>query len=63
MIYYPVPIHSQKAYQNFVFDSSQLDVTKKLCQTVLSLPIHTEMEEEQLQYITQTVLKFFNTSK
>lgn len=63
MIYYPVPIHSQKAYQNFVFDSSQLEVTKKLCQTVLSLPIHTEMGEDQLQYITQTVLNFFNITK
>lgn len=59
MIYYPVPIHSQKAYQNFVFDTNQLDVTKKLCQTVLSLPIHTEMEEEQLQFITEKVLGFF----
>lgn len=59
MIYYPVPIHSQKAYENFVFDSNQLETTKKLCQTVLSLPIHTEMDEEQMQFIAHTVLKFF----
>jgi len=60
MIYYPVPIHTQKAYQNFKFDSNQMGVTKQLCETVLSLPIHTEMEEEQMKYITKTVLAFFN---
>jgi dTDP-4-amino-4,6-dideoxygalactose transaminase len=58
MIYYPVPIHTQKAYQNFVFDSEQLGVTKKLCQTVLSLPIHTEMDEEQLSFITVNILNY-----
>lgn len=60
MIYYPVPIHSQKAYQNFVFDSDQLGVTKKLCETVLSLPIHTEMDEEQLRFITEKLLDYLN---
>ena len=60
MIYYPVPLHSQKAYQNFVFDDHQLEVTKKLCKTVVSLPIHTEMNEEQLAFITTKVLEFIN---
>ncbi len=60
MIYYPVPLHTQKAYQAYKFNSEQLNVTKQLCNKVLSLPIHTEMSEEQLRFITEKVLLFFN---
>lgn len=57
-IYYPVPIHLQEAYKHFTFDADSLSVTKDLCDTVLSLPMHTELKEEQLTYITNKVLEF-----
>jgi dTDP-4-amino-4,6-dideoxygalactose transaminase len=56
MIYYPIPLHKQKAYAQ----EGNYPVTEKLCATVLSLPIHTELDEETLQYITDNVLSFFN---
>jgi dTDP-4-amino-4,6-dideoxygalactose transaminase len=55
MIYYPIPLHKQKAYAQ----DGNYPVTEKLCATVLSLPIHTEMDEETLHYITDNVLSFF----
>jgi len=59
MIYYPVPIHLQKAYLDPRYRPGDFPVTEKLCQTVISLPMHTEMDEEQLNYITSSVLNFF----
>jgi len=59
-IYYPVPLHEQEAYKHFKFDSSQLEVSKELCKTVISLPMHTELDEEQLSYITNTILEFID---
>lgn len=60
MIYYPKPLHHQKAYQNLGRRVSDLSISEQLCQEVLSLPIHTEMDEEQLEYITNTILRFFH---
>ena len=57
-IYYPVPLHKQEAYKHFKFDTHLLQTTISLCKNVLSLPIHTEMDEEQLEYITKKVLEF-----
>lgn len=57
MIYYPIPLHKQKAFESPRFKSEDFPVTEKLCETVLSLPIHTEMDEETLNYITKTVLE------
>ena len=59
MIYYPVPPHSQKAYQNLI-NKSNFPVTDILSEEVLSLPMHTEMCEEHLKYITYAVIEFFN---
>ena len=59
-IYYPVPLHNQKAYADTRYLEDDFTVTNTLCRTVLSLPIHTEFEEEQLAYITKTVLDFIN---
>ncbi len=56
-IYYPVPLHSQKAYADTRYKEEDFKVTNNLVETVISLPMHTEFEEEQLQYITKTVLK------
>lgn len=56
MIYYPVPAHRQKMFASFNSDATQLPATDWLTERVISLPIHTEMEEEQLKYITEKVL-------
>ena len=58
MIYYPVPAHKQKMVANYNTADMELPVTDWLTGKVLSLPIHTEMDEEQLQYITSTVLEY-----
>jgi len=58
MIYYPVPNHLQKAYAYFGYKMGDLPVTEDLCSRVISLPIHTEMDEDQQQYIIDGVLSF-----
>ena len=60
MIYYPVPLHLQKAYQYLGYKEGDFPVTENLCKSVISLPIHTELVDEELQYITQKVLKFIS---
>lgn len=58
MIYYPVPLHMQKAYRDDRYKPGDFPVTEHLCAHVISLPIHTEMKEETLKYITASVLEF-----
>ena len=60
MIYYPVPAHRQKMFASFGAADTFLPVTDWLTERVISLPIHTEMEEEQLHYITSNVLEYIN---
>ena len=60
MIYYPVPLHLQKAYQDPRYKKGDFPVAEKLMECVLSLPMHTELDEEQLAYITSSVLEFVN---
>lgn len=60
MIYYPVPLNEQEAFKNIIDTSNtSFPVTEQLCQEVLSLPIHTEMDAEQLKFITETFCSFF----
>lgn len=59
-IYYPVPLHSQKAYADSKYKEDDFKVTNELINTVLSLPMHTELDEEQLEYISESVLTFMN---
>jgi UDP-2-acetamido-2-deoxy-ribo-hexuluronate aminotransferase len=59
MIYYPVPLRKQKAYDNGNYNDEDFPVTNKLIDEVISLPMHTELEEDQLKFITDTVLNFF----
>jgi dTDP-4-amino-4,6-dideoxygalactose transaminase len=59
MIYYPVPLHFQKAYQQEQFGKGSFPVTEQLSEEVISLPIHTEMTENELHYITQAIKEFF----
>lgn len=55
MVYYPIPLHMQKAYQDSRYKEGDFPVAEKLATCVLSLPMHTELDEEQLSYITDTV--------
>ena len=57
MIYYPIPLHKQNAYKNERFKTNDFPITQKLCDTVLSLPMHTELDEDTLNYITNTLLR------
>lgn len=56
-IYYPLPIHKQKGFQQYGFNADGLQLTEELTLKVLSLPMHTELSEEQLEYITKTLLE------
>jgi len=60
MIYYPIPLHMQDAYTDARYKKEDFPVTEKLCATVISLPMQTELSEEQLKYITDSVLEFLN---
>lgn len=60
MIYYPVPLHMQKAYTDPRYKHGDFPVTEELCAHVISLPMHTEMSTEDLEYITGSVLEFLN---
>ena len=58
MIYYPVPAHKQKMFDSFGSASTELAITDWLTERVISLPIHTEMEQEQLEFICNAVADF-----
>jgi len=57
-VYYPVPLHSQKAYQDSRYNEADFKVTNQLVKEVISLPIHTELEDDQIEFITKTVIDF-----
>lgn len=59
MVYYPGPIHLQKAYAFLGYGENDFPVTTSLCKEVLSLPMHPEMEKEQIDYIISTIIEFF----
>jgi len=59
MIYYPVPLHLQRAYRDLGYQQGDLPVSEQHAQTVLSLPMHTELEEEQLNFISEQIYAFF----
>ncbi len=63
MIYYPVPLHLQKAYVDPRYREGDFPVTEMLCESVASLPMQTELDTEQLRYITDSVKAFINRSK
>lgn len=60
MVYYPVAMHMQKAYLDPRYKEGDFPVTEDLCKRVISLPMHTELDSEQLEYITFTVNDYFN---
>ncbi|MDD3723255.1 MAG: DegT/DnrJ/EryC1/StrS family aminotransferase [Lutibacter sp.] len=61
-VYYPIPLHSQKAYADKKYDEANFPVTNQLVKEVISLPMHTELEDDQIKYITTTILNFINNS-
>lgn len=60
MIYYPIPLHIQKAYMDSRYKHGDFPVTEQLCNHVISLPMHTELAEDDLRYICDSVLEFVN---
>jgi UDP-2-acetamido-2-deoxy-ribo-hexuluronate aminotransferase len=60
MVYYPVPLHLQKAYLDPRYKPGDFPVTESLSNSVISLPMHTELDEEQLTYITSSLLDYIN---
>jgi dTDP-4-amino-4,6-dideoxygalactose transaminase len=58
MIYYPVPAHKQKMFENYHSSATNLTITDWLTERVISLPMHTELDEEQLHFITSSILEF-----
>lgn len=59
-VYYPVPLHVQKGYQGSGYTEGDFPVSEELSRTVISLPIHTEMDTDKLEYITSKVIEYFN---
>jgi UDP-2-acetamido-2-deoxy-ribo-hexuluronate aminotransferase len=58
MIYYPIPLHKQKAYQDPRYKDGDFPVTESLCPHVISLPMHTEMQDNQRAHIVAKVLEY-----
>ncbi len=59
-VYYPIPLHSQKAYKDTRYNEADFPVTNQLVKDVISLPMHTELEDDQIDFITKTVIAFVN---
>src|SRR5690606_5909466 len=59
MVYYPLPLHLQMAYQGFGYKEGDFPVAETLCSKVLSLPIHTEMDPDDQDFIVETVKSFY----
>ena len=63
MVYYPIPLHLQNAYKNNRHKEGDFPIAEGLCKTVLSLPMHTELSQEQLDYITTLVVSLLKECK
>jgi dTDP-4-amino-4,6-dideoxygalactose transaminase len=61
MVYYPFPLHLQLAFQHLGYHEGDFPATEKLCGSVLSLPMHTELDEEQVNYIAGNIIEFINS--
>lgn len=59
-IYYPIPLHSQKAYADVRYNEADFPVTNQLVKEVISLPMHTELDDEQIKFITDSVLEYLS---
>ena len=61
-VYYPIPLHLQKAYADPRYKEEDFVVTNQLAKEVISLPMHTELDDEQIDFITKTVINFIDNS-
>jgi dTDP-4-amino-4,6-dideoxygalactose transaminase len=59
-VYYPIPLHSQKAYADKRYNEADFPITNQLVKEVISLPMHTELDDDQIEFITSTIIKFIN---
>ena len=59
-VYYPIPLHRQDPYFEERFKQEDFINTNQLCESVLSLPIHTELTPKQMDFISQSILEFIN---
>jgi UDP-2-acetamido-2-deoxy-ribo-hexuluronate aminotransferase len=59
MVYYPLPIHLQKAYSTLGYTKGDFPIAEDLCNKIISLPMHTELDVEQMKYICEKVLAYF----
>jgi len=57
-VYYPIPLHLQEAYKDSRYNEDDFTVTNQLVKEVISLPMHTELDDEQIAFITSTVINF-----
>jgi len=59
-VYYPIPLHLQKAYADKRYKEEDFAVTNQLIKQVISLPMHSELDEDQIQFICKTILAFLD---
>lgn len=59
MVYYPMPVHLQEAYKFLGYKKGDFPIAEALCQEVISLPMHTEIEDDQQAYIIKSINSFF----
>lgn len=62
-VYYPIPLHLQKAYANTRYNEADFETTNQLVKEVISLPMHTELDDDQIDFITQTVINFIQNNE
>ncbi len=62
-VYYPIPLHRQKAYADERYKEANFPITNMLSEEVISLPMHTELDGEQITFITETVIQFIQTNE
>jgi len=61
MIYYPSPLHLQKAYAYLRYKTGDFPVAEKLCSEVLALPIHTEITSKEQEYVVKSLIQLINS--
>ena len=59
-VYYPIPLHNQKAYKDSRYNEADFPVTNQLIKEVISLPMHTELDNDQIDHIAKTIIEFVN---
>ena len=59
-VYYPIPLHNQKAYRDSRYNEADFSVTNQLVKEVISLPMHTELDDDQIEFITSKIIQNVN---